>query len=89
MKVRSPQARPTDRLPIIRRDDEGNLLPELRRWGLTKRVDGKTNDKATGKPKKLAKPVINAMSEELTTSFTWKWSFSERRCLVPMSGWDE
>ncbi len=88
-KVGSPEARPTDRLPIIRRDDSGQLIPELRRWGFIKLVDGKTIDKATGKPKKLAKPVINAMSEKLTSSFMWKWSFAERRCLIPMSSWDE
>ena len=29
------------------------------------------------------------MSEKLTTSYMWKWSFAERRCLIPMSSWDE
>ena len=29
------------------------------------------------------------MSEKLTSSYLWKWSFAERRCLVPMSSWDE
>ncbi len=85
----SPEARPTDRLPIVRRDDDGRLVAELRRWGFIMLVDAKTIDKATGKPKKLAKPVINAMSEKLTSSFMWKWSFAERRCLIPMSSWDE
>jgi hypothetical protein len=33
--------------------------------------------------------VINAMSEKLTSSFMWKWSFAERRCLIQMSSWDE
>jgi putative SOS response-associated peptidase YedK len=29
------------------------------------------------------------MSSTLTLSFMWKWSFKERRCLIPMSSWDE
>ena len=29
------------------------------------------------------------MSEKLTSSFTWRFAFKERRCLVPMSSWDE
>lgn len=29
------------------------------------------------------------MSEKLTSSFTWRFAFAERRCLVPMSSWDE
>ena len=52
-------------------------------------VDGKTIDKETGQPKKIRRDVINAMSEKLTTSYMWKWSFKERRCLIPMSSWDE
>lgn len=87
--VLGTEVRPTDSMPIIRLDDDGRVIPELRRWGFIMLVDGKTIDKATGKPKKLAKPVINAMSEKLTSSFMWKWSFKERRCLIPMSSWDE
>jgi putative SOS response-associated peptidase YedK len=85
----SEEARPTDPLPIIRRNEQGTLFPELRRWGFILMVDGKTIDKATGKPKKIKRDVINAMSEKLNTSYMWKWSFKERRCLVPMSSWDE
>ena len=29
------------------------------------------------------------MSEKLTSSYMWKWSFKERRCLIPMSSWGE
>jgi len=32
-------------------------------------VPGKTIDKATGQPKKLAKAVINVISEKVTTSY--------------------
>ena len=65
------------------------LTAELRRWGFIIQVDGKTIDKTTGQPKKLRRDVINAMSEKLTSSYMWKWSFKERRCLIPMSSWDE
>jgi putative SOS response-associated peptidase YedK len=85
----SEEARPTDPLPIIRRDDDGRLIAELRRWGFILMVDGKSIDPHTGKPKKVRRDVINAMSEKLLSSYLWKWSFKERRCLIPMSSWDE
>ncbi len=56
--------------------------------GLHPHVEGKTIDKETGKPKKIMRDVINAMSEKLTSSYRWKWSFKERRCLIPMSSRD-
>ncbi len=85
----SEEARPTDPMPIVRFHEEGKLIAELRRWGFILMVNGKTIDKATGQPKKVKRDVINAMSEKLTTSYMWKWSFKERRCLIPMSSWDE
>lgn len=85
----SDEARPTDPMPVIRRDEAGNLTAELRRWGYIIQVDGKTIDKTTGLPRKLRRDVINAMSEKLTSSYMWKWSFNQRRCLIPMSSWDE
>ena len=44
-----------------------------------------TIDKATGQPKKIKRDVINTVSEKLISSYMWKWSFKERRCLIPMS----
>ena len=85
----SDEARPTDRMPVIRLDAEGRPCPASMRWGFILMVDGKTIDKATGEPKRVRRDVINAMSEKLTTSSMWKRSFAERRCLVPMSSWDE
>ena len=83
------EVRPTDRMPVVRRNESGKLFPESRRWGYLLSTSGKSIDKATGKPKQVVKPVINAMSEKLTSSYLWKWSFLDRRCLVPMSSWDE
>lgn len=89
----SDEAAPTDPMPILRRGPDGagdgRLVAELRRWGFIIQVDGKTIDPATGKPKKLRRHVINAMSEKLTSNHLWKWSFAERRCLIPMTSWDE
>ncbi len=80
---------PRDRMPIVRRDADGSLIAEPRHWGFILMVDGKSIDRATGKPKKIRRDVINAMSEKLTSNHLWKWSFAERRCLIPMSSWDE
>jgi|GEM_PF-1714595 len=88
-KVTSTEIRPTDRMPIVRLNERDKVIAELRRWGYILMVDGKSIDQETGKPKKIKRDVINAMSEKLTSSYLWKWSFKERRCLIPMSSWDE
>ena len=85
----SEEVFPTDSMPIIRRNENGKLIAELRQWGFIVMVNGKKIDPATGLPNKVRKSVINAMSEKLTTSFTWRFAFNERRCLIPMSSWDE
>ena len=84
----SDEVFPRNRMPVIRLDEEGQLVPDLRQWGFIMMINGKSLD-ADGKPKKVRRDVFNAMSEKLTSSFTWKWSFKERRCLIPMSSWDE
>ena len=85
----SDEVFPRNRMPIIRRDDNGKLMPELRQWGFIVMVNGKSIDVATGKPKKVRRDVFNALSEKLASSFTWRFAFKERRCLIPMSSWDE
>ena len=85
----SVEIAPRDRMPIVRRDASGRMIPELRQWGFILMVDGKSIDKTTGQPKRIRRDVINAMSEKLASSYLWKWSFRERRCLIPMSSWDE
>ena len=59
----SAEVFPTDSMPIIRRNENGKLLPELRQWGFIMMVDGKSIDPATGMPKKVRRSIINAMSE--------------------------
>lgn len=43
--------------------------------------------KKTGKPLK-PKPVNNARTDKLD-SFFWRYSFEERRCLIPLTAWAE
>jgi putative SOS response-associated peptidase YedK len=45
------------------------------------------NSKKTGEPLK-PKPVNNARTDKLD-SFMWKFSFEERRCLIPVSAFAE
>jgi putative SOS response-associated peptidase YedK len=83
------EAAPRDAMPIVRYDEDGELVEDLRHWGFIMAVNGKTIDPATNQPKKVRRDVFNAMSEKLTSSFQWRFAFQERRCLVPMSSWDE
>ena len=43
--------------------------------------------KKTGEPLK-PKPVNNTRSDKLD-SFMWRYSFTERRCLIPVTAWAE
>ena len=43
--------------------------------------------KRTGEPLK-PRPVNNARSDKLD-SFMWRYSFAERRCLIPLTAWAE
>ena len=79
----------TDSMPIIRRNETGKLVAELRHWGFIVMVNGKKIDAVIGMANRVRRSVINAMSEKLTSSFTWRFAFQERRCLIPMSSWDE
>jgi len=51
LKVSSVKIRPTDRMPIVRFNEDGRLIAELRRWGFIPMVNGKAIDKAKGRPK--------------------------------------
>ena len=57
---------------------------QLRRmtWGFPLALTGKQGQKL--KPR----PVNNARSDKLD-SFMWRYSFQERRCLIPMTAWAE
>lgn len=51
-------------------------------WGFPLAMKG-----AKGQPLK-PRPVNNARSDKLS-GFMWRYSFEERRCLIPMTGWCE
>ena len=51
-------------------------------WGFPLIMKGKN-----GQPLK-PKPVNNARTDKLD-SFFWRYSFEERRCLIPLTGWAE
>ena len=52
-------------------------------WGFPLQL----TSKVTGKPLK-PKPVNNTRSDKLG-SYMWRYSFEERRCLIPLSAWAE
>ncbi len=85
----SEEVFPRNAMPVIRRNERAKLIAELRQWGYILLIDGKSIDKASGQPKKIRRDVFNAMSEKLASSYAWRFSFKERRCLIPMSSWDE
>ena len=63
---------PRNTMPIIRRNETRKLIPELRQWDFIVMVNGKS---ITRMPKKVRRNVFNAMSEKLSSSFTWRFAF--------------
>ena len=59
----------------------GHLRPMV--WGFPLVL----KSKKTGQPLK-PKPVNNARTDKLD-SFMWRYSFAERRCLIPLTAWAE
>ena len=71
---------PTDIVPVMTRPSEFSLM----RWGFSGfRSSG--GDKAV----KPIKPIINARSETIMEKPTFRQSVTERRCLIPASGYYE
>ena len=60
---------------------EGELRPMV--WGFPLAQ----KSKRTGEPLK-PRPVNNARADKLN-SFMWRYSFEERRCLIPLTAWAE
>ena len=76
------ELRPTDPAPVLRMDDNGELVGEIRRWGFWRTWPG-----ASGKWVKRS--LINAVGEELSVKRAFKEAYASTRCLVPMSAWYE
>lgn len=66
---------------VVAASDTGRQLRRMI-WGFPLALTGKQGQKL--KPR----PVNNARSDKLD-SFLWRYSFAERRCLIPMTGWCE
>src|SRR5262249_31991048 len=67
-------AAPTDKLPVVRLDREGNREPAVLRWGLIP---------FWAKDEKVGFKSINARAETVTTAPAFREAFPRRRCLVP------
>ena len=65
---------PTDRLPVVRIDQDGRRSLDLLRWGLIP---------YWAKDKSIGARCINAMSETVATKSAFHDAFRRRRCLVP------
>lgn len=74
--------RPTDAVPIVRLDDDGNWLGEMRRWGFLRTWRGPSG-------KLVNKQLFNAVGEELASKRSFKAAFGRSHCLVPMAAWYE
>ena len=69
---------PTQMAPIIRIDsDSDNRKFEMLKWGMMPRW------------LKIPKPIINVRSETIAEKPSFRKSFTERRCLVPATGFYE
>lgn len=73
-------ARPTQRLPVVRLDREGRRTCDLLRWGL---VPGWAEDP------KMGNRLINARGETVDRLPSFRSAFKYRRCLVPASAYYE
>jgi|TARA_R110002051_G_scaffold243967_2_gene303934 putative SOS response-associated peptidase YedK len=79
-----PAIFPKGLAPVVRLDSEGQRELIEMRWGfLTPQVS-----KKTGKPIKPA-AWNNARDDKLRKSGLWRGSFEERRCLVPVTSFNE
>ncbi|MDP9109525.1 MAG: SOS response-associated peptidase [Pseudomonadota bacterium] len=75
-------ARPTDPLPVVRRDANGTLMCELRRWGFQREWPGPNG-------KWIKRTLFNAVGEEVTQKRAFKQAFLTARCIVPLNAWYE
>lgn len=68
---------------MVVRQEAGERNLQAMTWGFPLVL----KSKKTGKPLK-PKPVNNARTNKLD-SFMWRYSFAERRCLIPLTAWAE
>ncbi|MGE0117823.1 MAG: SOS response-associated peptidase [Dongiaceae bacterium] len=73
-------AAPTDSLPVVRLDRNGNRELAMLRWGLVP---------FWAKDAKVGAKFINARAETIATAPAFRTAFRTRRCLVPAGGFYE
>jgi putative SOS response-associated peptidase YedK len=73
-------AAPTDELPVVRLDKEGNRELAMLRWGLIP---------SWAEDPKIGYSTINARAETVATKPAFREAFRKRRCLVPADGFYE
>jgi putative SOS response-associated peptidase YedK len=73
-------AAPTDKLPVVRLDREGNRELAVLRWGLIP---------FWAKDEKIGFKSINARAETASTAPAFREAFRHRHCLVPATGFYE
>lgn len=73
-------AAPTDVLPVVRLDGNGDRELAMLRWGLIP---------FWAKDRKIGAKFINARAETIATAPAFRAAFRARRCLVPASGFYE
>ncbi len=73
-------AAPTDSLPVVRLDRNGNRELTMLRWGLIP---------FWAKDAKIGAKFINARAETIATAPAFRAAFRTRRCLVPADGFYE
>ena len=71
---------PTDQVPVIGLEPDGQRALKMFRWGLIP---------WWSKEKPKSAPLINARSEGIATSKMFGEAFAKRRCLVPADGFYE
>jgi len=71
---------PTQTVPIVRLDQDGNRELAMLRWGLIP---------SWAKDDKIAYKTINARAETVESAPAFRAAFKKRRCLVPASGFYE
>jgi putative SOS response-associated peptidase YedK len=80
--VPNRDVRPTNAMPIVRLDEQGDWFGEMRHWGFLRTWPGPSG-------KWIKKSLINAVGEELEHKKSFREAFHRRHCVVPMCAWYE
>jgi putative SOS response-associated peptidase YedK len=71
---------PSQLIPVIRRDGNGNLRADMLKWGLIP---------SWSKDERIGFRLINARAETVAEKPAFREAFKSRRCLIPATGYFE